>query len=203
MAEEMNNNVGGAGTEPNANGNGNNNGGNGGEPNEPKTPTIEELQLQLAEERAKAQKFKSSFDKASSEAAEFKKQLRAKLTEDEQKQLEIEEEKAKQAEYIKELETFKKMSDATTRYMTVVCMSADLAKEAAQAEIDGDMDRLTEVYRKHNETVKKQMETDFLKGRPPINNGSNGSAITKESILAIKDPVERQKAIAENIELFE
>lgn len=196
MADEMNTNVGG--NDPQGNGNG------GNEPNNgPKTPTIEELQMQLAEERAKAQKFKSSFDKASSEAAEFKKQLRAKLSEDEQKQLELEEERAKQAEYIKGLEDFKKMSDATTRYMSVVGMSADLAKLAAEAEINGDMDALTEVYKKHNDVVKKQMETEFLKGRPPINNGSNGSAMTVKDILAIKDPVERQNKIAENIELFE
>lgn len=196
MADEMNNNVGG--NDPQGNGNGGN-----GPNNDPKTPTIEELQMQLAEERAKAQKFKSSFDKASSEAAEFKKQLRAKLSEDEQKQLELEEERAKQAEYIKGLEDFKKMSDATTRYMSVVGMSADLAKLAAEAEINGDMDALTEVYKKHNDVVKKQMETEFLKGRPPINNGSNGSAMTVKDILAIKDPVERQNKIAENIELFE
>lgn len=196
MADEMNTNVGG--NDPQGNGNG------GNEPNnDPKTPTIEELQMQLAEERAKAQKFKSSFDKASSEAAEFKKQLRAKLTEDEQKQLEIEEERAKQAEYIKELEDFKKRSDATSRYVTVVGMSAELAKEASEAELNGDMDALAQVYSKHNEMVKKQMETEFLKGRPPINNGSNGSAMTVKDILAIKDPVERQNKIAENIELFE
>lgn len=35
---------------------------------------------------------------------------------------------------------------------------------------------------------------------PPSNNG--GSAKTREEILAIKDTAERQKAIAENIELF-
>jgi hypothetical protein len=180
----------------------NNNGGTTPTP-DPKTPTIEDLQLQLAEERAKAQKFKSSFDKVASEVAEYKKQLKAKLTEDEQKQLEIEEERAKQAEYIKELEDFKKMSDATNRYLTVAGMSAELAKEAAEAELNGDMDALTQVYNKHKEMVKKNLETEFLKGRPPLSSGSNGSVKTKEDILAIKDPVERQRLIAENIEQFE
>jgi hypothetical protein len=198
MADVLDNNNGGQ-----QGADGNNNNGGTTPPPEPKTPTIEDLQLQLAEERAKAQKFKSSFDKVSSEVAEYKKQLRAKLTEDEQKQLEIEEERAKQAEYIKELEDFKKRSDATSRYVTVVGMSAELAKEAVDAELNGDMDALAQVYSKHNEMVKKQMETEFLKGRPPINNGSNGSALTKEDILAITDPVERQRLIAENIELFE
>lgn len=198
MADVLDNNNGGQ-----QGADGNNNNGGTTPPPEPKTPTIEDLQLQLAEERAKAQKFKSSFDKVSSEVAEYKKQLRAKLTEDEQKQLEIEEERAKQAEYIKELEDFKKMSDATNRYLSVVGMSAELAKEAADAELNGDMDALAQVYSKHNEMVKKQMETEFLKGRPPINNGSNGSAMTVKDILAIKDPVERQNKIAENIELFE
>jgi hypothetical protein len=69
MADVLDNNNGGQ-----QGADGNNNGGTTPTP-DPKTPTIEDLQLQLAEERAKAQKFKSSFDKVASEVAEYKKQL--------------------------------------------------------------------------------------------------------------------------------
>lgn len=42
---------------------------------------------------------------------------------------------------------------------------------------------------------------EALKGRTPTR-GSSAARITKEDIKAIKDPVARQKAIEENIELF-
>ena len=49
------------------------------------------------------------------------------------------------------------------------------------------------------ESVQKAVK-DALKSDPPSKGGSSG--ITKEQILEIKDPFERQKKIAENIELF-
>ena len=44
-------------------------------------------------------------------------------------------------------------------------------------------------------------QTDWLKSRPQANVGVD-SAITREEILAIKDPIERQTKMAQNIELF-
>ncbi|MDD3362653.1 MAG: DUF4355 domain-containing protein [Hespellia sp.] len=43
---------------------------------------------------------------------------------------------------------------------------------------------------------------DALKGNPP-KSGTGGKALTKEQILAIKNPSERQKLIAENMTLFQ
>jgi hypothetical protein len=59
------------------------------------------------------------------------------------------------------------------------------------------------------ETVKTEWADYVVKtdtkganpANPPANNG--GTTVTKESIMKIKDPTERQKAIAENIELFQ
>lgn len=48
------------------------------------TPTVEELMAQLAAERAEKEKYKSASDKASSEAAKYKKELRSKQTAEEQ-----------------------------------------------------------------------------------------------------------------------
>ncbi|WP_302954506.1 DUF4355 domain-containing protein [Faecalitalea cylindroides] len=44
--------------------------------------------------------------------------------------------------------------------------------------------------------------TERLKGKPPVA-GSTGKKITKEEIMKIKNPRERQKMIAENIDLFQ
>lgn len=40
-------------------------------------------------------------------------------------------------------------------------------------------------------------------GTPPTSPPSGGGGMTKESIMKIKDPVQRQNAIAQNIELFQ
>lgn len=48
------------------------------------------------------------------------------------------------------------------------------------------------------EEVKKQ-----LKGTPPKSGGSNTKPITREQIDAIADPIERQKMIAENLDLYQ
>ena len=50
-----------------------------------------------------------------------------------------------------------------------------------------------------NEAVKAAVK-EKLKGNPPKKGG--GSTLTKEKILDVKDPVERQKLIAENMDLF-
>lgn len=47
------------------------------------------------------------------------------------------------------------------------------------------------------------LSTDDTKGVPPINPpGGGGSGMTKEKIMQIKDPIERQKTIAQNLDLF-
>lgn len=45
---------------------------------------------------------------------------------------------------------------------------------------------------------------DALKGKPPkAGNGGDKPSMTKDQILAVKNPSERQKLIAENITLFQ
>ena len=44
---------------------------------------------------------------------------------------------------------------------------------------------------------------DKLKGNGPKRHGSNNSGLTRESIMNISDPMERQRLIAENMDLFQ
>lgn len=55
----------------------------------------------------------------------------------------------------------------------------------------------------YKEAVQKAVK-DALKGKPPkAGNGGGKPSMTKEQILAVKNPSERQKLIAENITLFQ
>ena len=53
---------------------------------EEKEPTVEELMAQLAQERANSAKLQNDYNKASSEAANYRKQLKAKQTAKEQEE---------------------------------------------------------------------------------------------------------------------
>ena len=52
-----------------------------------------------------------------------------------------------------------------------------------------------------NETVENAVK-DRLKGNVPKAGKKGGNTMTKDQIMAIKDPVERQQAIIDNRELF-
>lgn len=188
MAEELNNNTQEQTTEA--------------QKPEQTSPTVEELMAQLAQERAERTKDKLAFDKTAKELGEVKKQLRAR-----QSQQEIEDEaKAAEAEaqraYVAELEKRTRTYEATDRYLALG-MNAELAKKAADAEVNGDMDALASINKQHTDALIKAKEAEWILSRPQANVGEGGSTMSKEEIMAIKDPVERQNAIARNLSLFE
>lgn len=76
------------------------------------------------------------------------------------------------------------------------------------AELYRYFDRTVLCYRiiiatMYKEAVQNAVK-DALKGKPPkAGNGGDKPSMTKEQILAVKNPSERQKLIAENITLFQ
>lgn len=139
---------------------------------EDKTPTVEELMTQLAQERAEKAKLKNSFDRTSSELADTKKQLKARLTAEEQEAQAKKEADEEHKKYVSGLETKIKTIDATKRYMGLG-MDEKLAEETAEAEISGDVEKVTENMKKHQEALIKSKEAEWLKSRPPINAGND------------------------------
>ena len=137
---------------------------------EEKEPTVEELMAQLAQERANNAKLKNSFDKASSELANTKKQLREKQSAEEQEEEAKKEAAEEHKKYVQGLENTIKMTNATNRYLALG-MSGDMAKDTAQAELDGDMVKVTENMSKFKDASIKEAETEWLKSRPPVNAG--------------------------------
>ena len=150
-------------------------------PEEPKTPTVDELMTQLAKERAELAKLKNSLDNASSEAAKYKKALRERQSAEEiqnEEKLKAEEQRN---QYIKDLETFKRKAEARSRY-ALQGMTEELATQAAEAEVAGDYDALAEVHKKHTEAIIKAKEAEWYKNRPDPNAG-RGSSAEKDPFL--------------------
>lgn len=127
--------------------------------------TVESLSAENAKLKAEFAKQKLALDKALHNNGELTKQLRAKMSaqeqEDDAKRQEAEAFKAHMAD----LENFKKRTEARDRYMTMG-MTAELAKEAAEAEVEGDMDALTAVYKRYNDASIKAHREEWMKSRP-------------------------------------
>lgn len=147
--------------------------------------TVEEIETALkdialpTDNSAEIDRLKTALSKSNSEAAEFKKQLREKMS--------AEEIKAKEdAETIEEL---KKERDALLREKTVAGYKANylalgydekLANDTAEALANGELDKVFTNQKKHNEVVEKKIRADVLKETPTPEGGKGSDTMTKE-----------------------
>lgn len=120
-------------------------------------PTIAQLMKEIAEIKVDNKKLKKANDNLSSENASLKKQVNAKLTEEE---LRAQEKSDENEEIKKELTDLRRevaLSKATKRYMSMNMPEA-LAEKVAQAELEGDMDTVTSSVTTFMEAQKKEVE---------------------------------------------
>lgn len=163
-------------------------------------PTVEELMAQLASERAEKEKYKNASDKANSEAANYKKQLRSRQTaeeaeaeakaEAERLQQERYEEMSKELDHIKAVSAYKNIS------------TEDAVEKLIDAVADGDHSAIAAIIQNEVKAAVAVKEAEWMKSRPRVNVGGEYSGMTKDQIMSISDRTERRKAIAMNPELF-
>lgn len=123
---------------------------------------------------------KAQFDKTASELADVKKQLKARMTEDEQKEAErlaAEQALKEEVETLRKAQTF---SENKARFLGLG-YDEKLALETAQALVDGDMDKVFANQQIHIENVKKAERAAGIANDPtPPAGGSGEAEITKE-----------------------
>jgi hypothetical protein len=132
---------------------------------QPKAPTIEELMVQLAQERAEKERFKASIDKLTASNGDLTKKLRAKQTAEEQAEDAKREQEAQRAAHVKELEDKLNLIETTQRYQTMG-MDANLAEATAKAELAGDKDLVAKNIAAMTDAKIKAAEAEWLKSRP-------------------------------------
>jgi hypothetical protein len=144
-----------------------------------KALTPEEQMQMLRIENAK---LKKATDQATHEASDYKKQLRTRQSQEEiEKQEKAEKEAARQEEY----EGLKKavaVSNLTKNFLKLG-YPEDLAEKAAAAQYENDNDALFQIQTKAMTTIKKQMESEWLKSRPETASGAtddDGFSVTPE-----------------------
>lgn len=167
---------------------------------ENKTPTIEELTLQLAQANAERAKYKNSIDKLTHDNAELTKWKRERMSAQEQQDEAEAQAKAQMDAYVKELEEFKLITEASSRYIGMG-MDVELAKATATAEIKGDMDTVLANINKNKEDALKAAKAEWLKSRPDIPDGGTHSGLTVEQFREM-NLFEKTKLRREDLETY-
>lgn len=135
-------------------------------------------------------------DKYASEAANYKKQLREKLSEEEKAKAERDEEfKAMQSE----LETLRteKAVDANTKRWMSLGYDEKLATETAKAMINGDTEKVFANHAKFIAEKEKNLRAQLLKDTPAPPSGEGNKGMTKDDFsklsLAEKQAFAKEK----------
>ena len=136
---------------------------------EPKTPEPDQAPDPT---KLKGYVSKAQFDKVTSDLAAAKKQLRSRMSEDEQKEAD----RAAQTEAMEaELKTLRHEKAVSTYKAQYLAQGYDekMAEEAATAMADGDNDAVFAVMKKHQTEAEKQMRQRILKETPVPPAGDN------------------------------
>ncbi len=124
---------------------------------------------------------KDVFDKTASELANYKKQVREKMTADEIKAKEDAEKQEKlQSEYDA---LMRKVALSENKAKLIGLGYEDkLATETAEAMLDGNLEKVFANQKKHLDAVEKKIREDVLHSTPKPEGGNSASTMTKEKL---------------------
>ena len=147
---------------------------------------------------------KAAVDKATHEAAEYKKQLKA--LQDEQKKGDGEASQTIQSlkAQVEQLTRTNTIAEYTSQYLALG-YTAEMAKETAEAQFDGDISKVMDNQRIFLEEKEKSIKAELLKQTPRPGQGGTGTpsgGMTKEKFQKLSF-AERAKFAAEHPEEYE
>lgn len=175
--------------------------------------TLEEIETALAEKQepedrtseveslqAEVLKLKESISKSNSEAASYKKQLREKMSEDEQTKAREAEERADLEAKYNELLLKTTISENKAKLIEIG-YEGKLAESTAKAMAEGNLEEVINSHKKHLESFEKKIKADLLKQTPrPVGEGESNT-MTLEKFRALS-PMERQEFYQNNPEQY-
>ena len=162
-------------------------------------PTTVDNSAEIAQLKADLERFKNANDKLSKESAEYKRQLRAKQSDEEAKASALAEAEAEREAEREALKAELNLLKATNAYKGISDEKA--VAKLIDAVSNADHTAIAKFIEEQCKQAVANAEQAWLKDRPPVSSGMY-SSMTKEEIMNISDPQERQAKIAENIELF-
>lgn len=120
---------------------------------------------------AEVEKLKAALSKANGEAAEWKRQFRAKQSEAERAEAERAEQDKALRDELEALRKEKRVSDYTGKCLALN-MGADLAGKTANALADGDMDSVFDCLKAFVEATTTRLNNEALNRQPSISAGT-------------------------------
>lgn len=167
-----------------------------------KQPTADELALQLAKANAETARLKNSISKLTSENKKLSDWQKERMSAQEIQEKEDAEAKAQREAYVKSLEEYKAINEASKRYIGMG-MDVELAYSTAAAETHGDMDTVMKNIKANSEAQITAAKAEWLKSRPDIIAGSgDANQITKEQFDQMSI-MERSKLRKTDFETYE
>lgn len=159
--------------------------------------TVEEIESALKDisllddNSAELERLKNALSKSNSEAADYKKQLREKMSEDEQKKQKEQEERDTMQ---KELEALRRESLVSKNKSRLIALGYEeaLADETAEAMADGKIEKVFANQKKHLEAFEKKVRAEALKNTPKPTGDGDGKTITLKDFRAMS-PADRLK----------
>ena len=165
------------------------------------TMTVEEKLAALeALEIPDVDKMKSALDKATSEAAGYKKQLREHMTEDEAAKAKAAEDMASVMAELEALRTKDAINEYTTQFMGLG-YDESLARSTATALQKGDMSVLFKNHAKFVADREKALKAELLKSTPTPPAGEGDKGTSKEAYQKLT-LAEKQKFASENPDAY-
>ena len=149
--------------------------------------TLEEIETALADVEfpedltGEVERLKTALSKSNSENAEWKKKHREALTEDERKTQETADLVKRLQEENATLTRERNISNYKAKFLNMD-YDESMANDAAEAMVDGDMEKLFSYQQKHKEALEKKIRADVLKGTPkPVPDKKDGT-VTREQV---------------------
>lgn len=166
--------------------------------------TVEELMaLEIEEPKVDTSKYvsKELYDKAASDTANYKKQLRASMSEAEQKALADAEELKALKDELTQLRTEKTIVE-NSKGLVAIGYDEKTANEVAAAFLNGDFAAVINAQEKFVDAQKKAAIADAVKDTPHPPAGENeGGVMTKEKLRTMS-PMERLEFSQKNPEEY-
>lgn len=136
------------------------------------SPSVQDLMLEVA-------KLRRSVDKASAEAAEYKRKYKDTLSEKEQASMEKAERDAAFEEQYKALVRENALNKYSKQFIRLG-YTEEQADKAAAAQYDGDTDTLFQIQSDVQQAKIKDAEKVWLASRPQAQTGTGSATVTKE-----------------------
>jgi len=164
-----------------------------------------DVQAQLQQLLVENARLKRATDKATSEAADFKKKWRATLSEQEQASVEKAEREVEREEQFQALLRENNINKAEKTYMALGYTQEE-SQKIAIAEVDNDFESRVRIMAEVDARKKKEYESEWIKNRPQVNVGVGGekAPLTKEEFekLGYKDIVDFKAKYPETYKVY-